>query len=272
MSATGPDRRSAGGFGLSVFSLMVLMFLCLPITIIVPMSFSSAKSLQFPPPGLSLRWYESFFGDERWIEAGINSLILAGTASVCALVLGTLAAYGLVRGRFPGRALLESNFMAPMIIPPIILAVAMFIALARLGFLGSFGGLIIAHTVLVIPYAVLIMTVAIQSFDRDIELVAMTLGASRTRVLVQIVLPNLMPSALAALIFAFVISFDEVIVTLFVSGTYMTIPKRMFNELILQINPTITAIASILIFASIVSVALVAWLMHRSGLLKRELV
>jgi ABC-type spermidine/putrescine transport system permease subunit II len=116
------------------------------------------------------------------------------------------------------------------------------------------------------------MTVAIQSFDRDIELVAMTLGASRVRVLVQIVLPNLMPSALAALIFAFVISFDEVIVTLFVSGTYMTIPKRMFNELILQINPTITAIASILIFASIVSVGLVAWLMHRSGLLKRELV
>jgi len=272
MTARDPNAGRTGDLALSTFSVAVVLFLCLPILIVVPMSFSSAKSLAFPPPGLSLRWYVSFFGDERWIEAGINSLILAASSSTIALVLGTLAAYGLVRGRYPGRALLESNFMAPMIIPPIILAIALFIAFAKLGFLGSFWGLIIAHTVLVIPYSVLIMSVAIQSFDRDIELVAMTLGASRTRVLIQIVLPNLVPSALAAMIFAFVISFDEVIVTLFLSGTHLTIPKRMFNELILQINPTITAIATLLIFASVISVGLVAWLMHRSGLLKRDLI
>jgi len=265
-----PRRREAGRIALSGVSVLVLIFLCLPITIVVPMSFSSAQSLQFPPPGLSLRWYEAFFGDERWIEAGINSIVLAGASSLIALVLGTLAAYGLVRGRFVGRSLLESNFIAPMIVPPIITAVALFIAFARTDILGSFGGLIAAHTILVVPYVVLIMTVAIQSFDERIEQVAMTLGASRLRILGQIVLPNLVPNAVSATIFAFIISFDEVVVTLFLSGRHMTVPKKMFNELILQINPTITAIATILIAISILSIGGMALAMRHSEVLAKR--
>jgi ABC-type spermidine/putrescine transport system permease subunit II len=272
-AATMAPRRAAilGGnsWPLGLLSGVVLAFLCLPIAIVVPMSFSSAKSLQFPPPGFSLRWYEAFFGDSRWVDAGLNSLVLAFLSSGIALVLGSMAAYALVRGRFPGRRLLESNFIAPMIIPPIITAVAVFIFFAQTRILGSFFGLVVAHTILATPYVILLMSVAIQSFDIRIEQVALTLGASKGQMLWRVVAPNLIPSALAAWIFAFIVSFDEVVVTQFVGGLYFTIPKKMFNELILQINPTITAIATILIAFSIVTIALVALLMRRAGLLKR---
>ena len=265
-----PPRMRQGSWNpwLAVFSLAILSFLCLPILIVVPMSFSSAQSLQFPPPSLSLRWYESFLKDDRWVDAGINSLMLAASASTIALVLGTLAAYALVRGGIVGRRVLEGNFVAPMIVPSIVTAVAFFIFAARLRFLGSFFGLIAAHTVLVSPYVILLMTAAIQTFDQRIEQVALSLGATRLQMLIRVLLPNLIPTALAAWLFAFITSFDEVVVTLFLAGTYQTVPKRMFNELILQINPTITAIATLLIAFSIITAALAAILMRRGGLLR----
>jgi putative spermidine/putrescine transport system permease protein len=265
------EQARPGAWLLTLLSIAVLLFLCLPIAIVVPMSFSSAESLQFPPPSLSLRWYEEFFGDSQWLDAGLNSLTLAFLSSSLALVFGTLAAYALVRGNFIGRRVLESNFMAPMIIPPVITAVAIYIFFAKTRILGSFPGLIVAHTILAVPYVVLLMSVAIQSFDIRIEQVALTLGASKTQMLVRILMPNLVPSALAAWIFAFIISFDEVVVTQFVAGRYFTIPKKMFNELVLQINPTITAIASILIGLSIVTIAVVMILMRRAGLLTARL-
>ena len=256
-----------GRFLLATFGAAVLLFLCLPIAVVVPMSFSSASSLAFPPPGLSLRWYESFFGDPRWLRAAGTSALVALASSAAALVLGSIAAYGLVRGAFRGRALLEGNFIAPLILPPVITAVALYIFFARMGLLGTIPGLIIAHTILTVPYIVLLMSVAIRQFDVRIEQVAYSLGASWLRMFRSVLLPNLLPSVLAAWIFAFIISFDEVIVTLFLAGAYDTIPKRMFNELILQVNPTITAIATLLIALSVVTIGLVAWLMQRAGML-----
>lgn len=277
MSSTDPRRPgsrrrldAAGAHGrslsLAVVSIAVLLFLCLPVIIVIPMSFSSAQSLQFPPPGLSLRWYETLFSDRRWIDASINSLVLAFIASSLSLVLGTLAAYGIVRGRFVGRSAVERNFMAPIIVPSIITAVALYIFLAKTGFLGTFLGLALAHTILVAPYPVLLMSGAIQSFDVRIEQVALTLGASKAQMLLRVLVPNLLPSAAAAWIFAFIVSFDEVVVTQFIGGTYFTIPKKMFNELTLQINPTITAIATLLIAVSLVTIAAIGLLARRAGL------
>lgn len=263
-----PARRPRqGNYLLALVSGAVLAFLCLPIVIVVPMSFSSAKSLQFPPPGLSLRWYENLFTSERWTDAIVNSLVLALIASFAALILGTLAAYAIVRGTFFGRRLAESNFVAPMIIPPIITAVALFIFFAKIKLLGSFFGLVVAHTVLAAPYVVLLMSVAINSFDIRIEQVALTLGASKGQMLMRVLVPNLIPTALAAWIFAFIVSFDEVVVALFVGGHHFTIPKRMFIDLIQQVNPTITAIATILIAFSIITIAVVALLVRRAGLI-----
>ena len=253
----------------ALVAIATLVFLVLPILIVVAMSFSSASSLQFPPPGLSLRWYEAFFSDPRWVEALITSTVLALASSVVALVLGSAAAYGIVRGHFPGRGLIDANFMAPLILPTIVVAVAMYLALAKVGLLGTWVGLVASHVVLSVPFVVLVVGVAIRSFDERIEQVAFTLGASRAQTVVRVLLPNLVPSLASAWILALISSFDEVIVTLFVAGVYQTVPKRMFNELVLQVNPTITAIATILIAVSVVAMAAIGLLTaRRGGLLK----
>jgi ABC-type spermidine/putrescine transport system permease subunit II len=264
--ARGRHRRERlAAYALMLAAGSVLLFLCLPVAVVVPMSFSSASSLEFPPPGFSLRWYQSFFDDPRWLDAARISTLVAATSSFAAVVLGGLAAYGLARGTFRGREVLEANFVAPLIIPPVITAVALYIVFARVGLLGTLPGLILSHTIVGVPYVVILMSVAVRSFDVRIEQVARSLGASWPTVLIKIVLPNLIPSMFAAWIFAFIISFDEVILTLFLSGAYDTIPKRMFNELVLQVNPTITAIATLLIALSVVTIGAIALLMRRMG-------
>jgi putative spermidine/putrescine transport system permease protein len=268
-------RQGAGGrlarLALAVHGGLVLLFLCLPIAVVVPMSFSSASSLEFPPPGLSLRWYASFFGDPRWVAALANSTIVALASSVAALLLGTPAAYGLVRGTFRGRPILEGTFIAPLVVPSVIIAVALYISFARVGLLGSMAGLILGHTVLGVPYVVLVMSVAVRSFDPRIEQVAYSLGASTPTMFRRVLLPNLVPSVFAAWIFAFITSFDEVIVTHFIAGRYDTVPKRMFNELVLQVNPTITAIATLLVALSAAAIALIVWLLRRGGVRLKSL-
>lgn len=256
----------------ALVAIATLVFLVLPILIVVAMSFSSANSLQFPPPGLSLRWYEAFFGDPRWVEALITSTVLALASSVVALVLGSAAAYGIVRGPLPGRGLIDANFMAPLILPTIVVAVAMYLALAKVGLLGTWIGLLASHVVLSVPFVVLVVGVAIRSFDERIEQVAFTLGASRGQTVLRVLLPNLVPSLASAWILALIASFDEVIVTLFVAGVYQTVPKRMFNELVLQVNPTITAIATILIAISVVAMAAIGLITARRGGLLRTMV
>ena len=246
-------------------AVLAVIFLMLPVIIVIPMSFSGAQLLTFPPPSLSLRWYDSFFGDPAWLSALLNSVVVALASSVLALILGTLAAYGLVRFRFFGRAVLEANYVAPLIIPPIIAAVALYIVFAQAGLLGSYEGLIIAHTLHSAPYIVLVMTVAIAAFDVRIEQVARSLGASQRVILLRILLPNLAPSVVASWMLAFIVSFDEVILTLFLFGNRETIPKRMFTRLELQIDPTITAIATMLIVFSVAALAVVYLLTRRGG-------
>ena len=256
---------------LAAAGIFGLVFLTVPLLIVIPMSFSSAKALTFPPPGFSLRWYETFFGDPRWMDAMWTSTFVAVVSSVGSLLLGGLAAYGLRRGTFLGRDWAEGNFMAPLIVPTIISAIAFYLALAKTGLLGSMVGLLLAHTVLHIPVVMMVMGVAIRAFDLRIEQVAWSLGASWWYTVRKVMLPNLVPSVFAAWIFAFIGSFDEVIVTSFIAGRYETVPKKMFNELILQINPTITAIATILIGLSVVTLAIVMVLMRRAGLLAARL-
>lgn len=262
--------RHIGRAWLPVTALAILAFLVMPVVIVAPMSFSSAQSLEFPPPGLSLRWYENLFGNPIWIEAARNSLLLAALSSTAAVISGTLASYVLVRGGFRHRHAIEANFMAPAIMPSIVIAVALYIFFARVGLLGTFLGLVLGHIILATPYVILIMQAAIRDFDIRIEQVAATLGASQWQVFTRIVLPNLSPSIAAAWIFAFVMSFDEVVITLFISGAHVTIPKRMFAELMLQVNPTITAVATLLIAFNLLALALLLITRPRARLFGME--
>jgi ABC-type spermidine/putrescine transport system permease subunit II len=257
------SRGDRLGQGLETFlvralALGGLTFLFLPILVVVPMSFSSARSLRFPPPGLSLRWYAEFFDDPQWLVAMTNSLIVAAASSLLAVALGTLAAYGLVRGRFRGRGAVEANLVAPLVVPSVIVAVALYIAFAQVGLLGTYPGLIVAHTLHSAPYVVLVMSVAIASFDERIEQVARSLGAPERTVFLRVLLPNLAPSVFAAWVLAFIASFDEVILTLFLFGNNYTIPKQMFVRLELRVDPTITAIATMLIAFNVLTLGVVA--------------
>lgn len=250
------------GPALTAIALSTLFFLLLPIIVVVPMSFSSSSSLNFPPPGLSLRWYGSLFGSDTWMVALKTSLALACLSSTCAVVLGSTAAYGLSRKQMRFKGAIESNFMAPLILPTIVAAVALYIAFARIGLLGTFPGLALAHTLLNIPYVIVVLGVAIRSFDIRLEHIAWTMGASWWTTARRILLPLLAPSLAAAWIFAFVGSFDEVVVTSFIAGQYDTIPKRMFTELTLEISPTITAIATLLIAFTGLSISFAAAVMR----------
>lgn len=271
------NREAIGGSawtrrGLAAMGIFGLVFLTVPLVIVIPMSFSSARALTFPPPSLSLRWYETFFGDPRWMEAMWTSTFVAAISSVAALILGGLAAYGLRRGSFKGRDWAEGNFMAPLIVPTIIVAIALYLGLAKVGLLGSLVGLVVAHTLLNVPLVMMVLGVAIREFDQRIEQVAWSLGASWSYTMRKVVLPNLAPSVFAAWIFAFIGSFDEVIVTSFIAGKYETVPKKMFNELILEVNPTITAVATLLIAFTVLALAAVAFVLGRAGKLKETVV
>jgi putative spermidine/putrescine transport system permease protein len=257
---------------LATVGVLGLVFLTVPIVIVIPMSFSSAKALTFPPPGFSLRWYETLFGNPRWLEAMWTSTVLAVISSIAALLVGGLAAYGLRRGTFGGRDWSESNFMAPLIVPAIISAIALYLGLAKIGLLGTFFGLVVGHTVLNVPLVMMVLGVAIREFDQRIEQVAWSLGASWFYTVRKVMLPNLAPSVFAAWVFAFIGSFDEVIVTSFIAGKYETVPKKMFNELILEVNPTITAVATLLIVLTVLALAVVAMILSRSGKLKPTVV
>ncbi|MGY3473535.1 ABC transporter permease [Bradyrhizobium ottawaense] len=254
----------------AAIGISAVLFLTAPLGIIIPMSFSSATTLTFPPPGASWRWYEAFFGDSRWMDAMWTSMLLALISSTLALVLSGFATYGLYRSTISQRGWAEANFIAPLFVPTIITAIALYFGLAKSGLLGTFMGLILAHAILNMPLCIMVLGVAIREFDQRIEQVAWSLGASWSLTIRKIVLPTLAPSVFAAWIFAFMGSFDEVIVTSFIAGTYETVPKIMFNRLILEVDPTITAIATLLIAFTVLALAAVALIRSRANHSKRS--
>ncbi|MFS0576439.1 ABC transporter permease [Sporosarcina sp. 179-K 3D1 HS] len=236
---------------LTGFVLLIFAFLLVPILVVIPMSFSSANTLQFPPPGFSLKWYQAFFQDSGWLVALRTSFYVAIASSSCSLIIGIFAAYGLARNRFKGRKIILANILAPMIIPQIITAVGLYLFFNKIGLVGTIPGLIIGHTVLSVPFVILIIMLAIGSLDIRIEHAARSLGANWITTFFKIIFPNIVPSVISAWFFAFIVSFDELIVTIFLGGEYVTVPKKMFNELILQINPIITVVSTLLIFVTV---------------------
>lgn len=268
MSYATPSSGRASNLLLTIYGVAALTFLAGPLLIVIMISFSSAGGLTWPPPGWSTQWYDQLFNNAQWGEAVKTSLTVGIASSLVGLVLGGLAAYGLARGSFRGRGLILANFLAPMIVPPIVTAVALYMAFSRLGLRGSLTGLVIGHTIIVAPYVVLLLTVAFQGFDRRLELMARSLGASWITAFRSVVLPILAPSIAAAWLIAFVTSFDEVIVTIFVAGTSDTVPKLMFSQLRDRIDPTVTALSTLLIAFTVVMAvigALLMWVGRRRG-------
>jgi putative spermidine/putrescine transport system permease protein len=256
-------------YALWAITLAVLAFLILPILIIVPLSFSSGTFLTFPLPGVSLRWYEEFFTSAPWQLSLRNSMIVASATTVIATVLGTLAALGLTRARLPGHTLLMGLIVSPMVVPLVIVAVGVYFAYAPYGLTGSLLGLTLAHTALAVPFVVITVSATLQGFDPNQARAGASLGASPTVVFFRIVLPLILPGVISGALFAFITSFDEVVVALFLTGpAERTLPRQMFNGIRENISPVIAAAASLLILLSVLLLSVLELLRRRNERLR----
>ena len=250
MRPVAPSRRA-----LIAFCALVYFFLMLPLIVVFPISLSSAAYMQFPPPGFSWQWYERYLDDPQWIDATIRSLYVGAATAALALALGVPLAFSLVRGRYAGRPILDRLALAPLIVPTIIVSVAVYGLFAKLKLIGEWYGLVVAHTVLALPYVVLVMGAGLRDFDRSLEQAAEGLGAGRWSILLRVTLPLLRPSLISAGLLAFISSFDELVVALFLAGPNMTLPKKMFDNILMEIDPTIAAVSVMQIL--LVSIVLV---------------
>ncbi|MBB4423875.1 putative spermidine/putrescine transport system permease protein [Bradyrhizobium sp. CIR48] len=247
----------------------VLLFLIAPILVIVPLSFNSVPFFSYPMPGLSLRWYQEFFLTSRWQGALYNSTLVAASVTPLSTALGTLAALGLSRPNFPWRTAVMSLLITPMIVPSVITAVAVYFFYASVGLLNSYAGLILAHTLLATPFVVITVTATLMGFDHSLSRAAASLGAPPITVFFKIILPLILPGMISGALFAFLTSFDEVVVTLFVaSAEQRTLPKVMFSGIREEMNPTITAAATVLILFSIAVLTALELLRRRSERLR----
>jgi putative spermidine/putrescine transport system permease protein len=259
-------------YGLRVFVGAVLLFLIAPILAIMPLSFNSETFFSYPMPGYSTKWYvgeAGFFTNERWTGALKLSIIVAVATTILATCLGTLAALGLSRSNIPGRATIMAVLISPMIVPVIISAIGLFFFYAFVGLNGTILGIILAHTALATPFVVITVTATLMSFDRTLMRAGASCGAPPQTVFFKVVLPLILPGVISGGLFAFVTSFDEVIVILFIGGPEQrTLPRQMFSGIRELISPTITAAASVLIVFSTILLVTVELLRRRGERLR----
>jgi putative spermidine/putrescine transport system permease protein len=247
------DGRGRAALGL--YAGAVFFFLILPTFVVVPISLSAGDFLAFPPPGWSLKWYASYFSQPPWLHATLLSFQVAVVTMLASTVLGTLAAYGVLRGRLRRRTLVVSLMISPIIVPPIVIGVAIYGLLAQWDLIGRFLGLVIGHAIGSIAYVMVIVSATLAGFDRSLERAAMSLGAGPVLTFRRVTFPLIRAGVLSGAVFAFIHSFDEVIITMFISGVHVqTLPLKMWEDIRNQIDPTIAAVSSMLILLP------VAWL------------
>lgn len=244
--------RSPGGWAAIVAACLVGAFLIAPIIIVFPMSLGSSPFLAFPPDSYSLTWYENFFGTTKWVAALTRSLQIAGLVVAISVVLGTLAALGVARMRPRWRSTVETIFILPMIVPVIILAVGLYYLLAPTGLVGSIWGVTLGHVVLATPYVFITVRAALKSFDGNLEFAALGLGASWATMFRRVMLPSIAPGIAAGAVFAFITSFDDVIIALFLTNIRSrTLPKLMYEGVAHEIDPTIIAASCLIILVTV---------------------
>lgn len=231
----------------------IMAFLVLPCLLVIPMSFSGTTSLSFPPKTWSLRWYEAYLFEPEWQDATLVSLKVAVLTVVLATPLGTAAAYALATLKGSWVAVLRTLFMLPMMVPVILIAIGAFFVYVTLDLNNTLTGLVLAHTMLALPFVVITVGNGLKTYDMNQEMVARSLGSNRFRAFWNITLPQIRLSIMSAALLAFITSFDEVVVSIFVSsGENTTLTRRMFANIRDQLDPTVAAVSSLLITLSII--------------------
>ena len=254
----------------------IFFFLIAPILVIIPLSFNAQdfftftpEMLAFDPEGYSLKHYRDFFSNPDWQQALNNSVRIAPAATLLSVTLGTLAAIGLSQSHVPFRRAIMAILISPMIVPLIISAAGMYFFYSRLGLQGTYIGVVLAHAALGIPFVIITVTATLVGFDKSLTRAAANMGAGPVRTFFKIQMPLILPGVISGGLFAFITSFDEVVVVLFVgSAGQKTLPWQMFTGLREQISPTILAVATILVVISIALLTTVELLRRRSERLR----
>jgi len=240
--------------------LGVLAFLSAPAFLMIPLSFDSGSGLTWPPKGFSLQWYEQMFTSPVWMQAITRSLIVGVGTGLLAMLIGTPAAFLLVRANMRGKSAMLAFVLSPIVVPRMIIAVGMFYFFARVGLVGSTIGLILAHTVVAVPYVVITMMAVLRNYDTRLDLAAQSLGAGPWATLRFVTFPILGAGLMSSFLFAFATSFDELTIALFASGGLnATLPKQFWDEVTLQISPVIAAVSTCLF----IFIAALIWLADR---------
>jgi len=236
---------------------LVAVYMIAPLAIIVIISFSSAAFLTFPPPGLSLRWYQRVFDNPVWLRTLWISAQVTVPSALIATACGTAAAIALARARLPAATVIAGLLLAPMVVPVIIVAAAIYAVFRPWGLTGTITGLVLAHALLSLPYVLASVLTALETVDRRLEGAAMTLGAPPWAVFRRVTLPLILPGILSGLLFAAVVSFDEVVVSIFISTTQVRpVTVQMWSDVRGDIDPTISAIATLLFLVSVAALGI----------------
>jgi len=248
---------------LPVYSGAVIVFLVAPALVVVPIAFTSSPFLDFPPPGYGLDWFKVYFSSDVWLGATVRSFGVAFATAILATLVAGLAALALARSTSRWRGAIFAFFLAPMIVPRIVIAVGLFYLFAQIGLVATDLGLIIGHTVLALPFAFVAISAVVKGHDWRLDQAAATLGANRFQTLMLVTVPLIKGGLVAAFLFAFITSFDELTVAIFVSGgVKTTLPKQMWDDMILQLNPTLAAV-SVVVFLIVMALLLVAERLRR---------
>lgn len=259
-----PDRATPSTF-VSLLAWLGYAFLLMPSLIVVPMSFGDKDELVFPPQSVSFYLYERYFLDPSWMAATLQSFKVAAGTTVLSLLLGVSAAYGLSRAEFPGKRLLTVFLLSPIFVPAIVVALGLYLYLGQLKLSGTTLGLIAGHTVVTVPFVIVTSLAGLRHVDRNLEIAAMVMGAGRLTVMRRVVLPLLRPTIFAAALFSFLISFDEVVVSYFISNVQQqTLPVKMYSTIHWEISPVLAAVSTLLTVLSL-AICLTVALVQKDG-------
>ncbi|MFB6420566.1 MULTISPECIES: ABC transporter permease subunit [Bradyrhizobium] len=252
--------RLPASFGTWTVRLMgglVIAILILPIIVVMIISFSSASYLTFPPPGFSLRWYDQFFSDSNWMRAFWTSLVVAAMSAGIAIVLGASAALGIVRSSIRGKSTIMLLLVSPIIVPPVVLGLSLYSLFLRFDLVGSVFGLAAAHAIGGLPLVVVILSASLQGVDTRLEQAASVHGASSLTVFRLVTLPAIMPGLAAATFFAFLHSFDELVLTLFLSSAELkTLPLMLWGDVNYRLNPVLAVVSTLEVLLVVAGLAL----------------
>ena len=265
-----------GHYSYIIFCGFVFLFLIAPILVIIPLSFNAEPYFTFTEGMISLksdaystRWYADIAKNPQWAFSAVNSIIVAVCSTLLATFLGTLAALGLSQSHMPYKSAVMGVLISPMIVPLIISAAGMFFFYSNIGLAQTLPGLILAHAVLGTPFVVITVTATLTGFDDSLTRASQSLGADSRKTFFKVQMPLILPGVISGALFAFITSFDEVVIVFFLAGfEQRTIPRQMWAGIREQISPTILAVATILVLVSILLLTTVELLRRRSEKLR----